>query len=260
MEKDKAEEEETEERGRGERTGEGKGEAEEKAEERALVAAKAKAEKAAKGAVQNKVLAVDAKPSTLKVAPTAKAKPASGAPAELGVKTEPFDIGVAVRSGALGMPRGIDLTTARVPSSIGVDLPVVGPVRIDLAVSIVKTSAQAAAESDVVVTLPKNLVMAAKRAAGGDAGIALDVPGVTSGRFNLDISTPRKGEADVVITSKLIPKLPLQKTKGAGGFCFECGDGGEQSEWFVTRNLGNGIQFYSNAITGESQFELPKGF
>jgi hypothetical protein len=147
------------------------------------------------------------------------------------------------------------------PSSIGVSgLPGLGALRIDLAINVQKVSEAEAANTDVQVTLPKDLIKAAKLAAGGDAGLTLDAPGLVSGRLTLDLDTPRKGEADVVVTSDLIPKLPLQKTKGLGRFGFELGDGNAPSEWFVTRNLGNGVQFYSNPTTGASQFNVPKGF
>ena len=54
--------------------------------------------------------------------------------------------------------------------------------------------------------------------------------------------------------------LPLQKTDGLGRFCFKCGNGNPTSDWFVARNLGDGIEFYGNVKTGVSQFELPKEF
>lgn len=251
------------------------------AEAKALALAKDEASRMAKDETKPAAKVADAAPAraskpvkaeaSTSVKKVAEAKPAkaepitpkstnSGPPAKLTVAADPSDVGIAIRKGALALPRGVDITTARVPSSIGVTLPVVGPVRVDLAVSIAKTSEAEAAASDVVIQLPKDLIKAGKRAVGGDAGIALDVPGIAAGRFAVDLNTPRKGEADVVVTSNLIPKLPVQKTKGAGSFCFECGDGNEPSDWFVARNLGNGVQFYGNAKTGQSQFEVPKGF
>ena len=112
-----------------------------------------------------------------------------------------------------------------------------GSVRVDLAVTVEKATEAQVAASDVVVTLQADLVKVGKLAAGGDVSVALDVPGIVAGRFAVDVETPRAGEADVVVTSKTIPKLPLQKTKGLGRFCFDCGDGGEPSDWFVSRNL-----------------------
>ena len=191
-----------------------------------------------------------AKPAATKPA----VAPAVGKPATLGVKTSPTDVGIAVRPGA------IDLKAKRLPQSIGVTLPVVGSVRIDLAVNVNKATEAEVAASDVVVSLPKDLVKAGKLAAAGTAGAAVDVPGLVQGSFGLDLSTPRKGEADITVTSQLIPQLPLANSKGLGRFCFECGDGNEPSDWFVARNLGNGVQFYGNAKTGQSQFEVPKGF
>ena len=49
-------------------------------------------------------------------------------------------------------------------------------------------------------------------AARGDVSVALDVPGIIAGRVEVDVETPRAGEADVVVTSKTIPKLPHTKT------------------------------------------------
>ena len=46
----------------------------------------------------------------------------------------------------------------------------------------------------------------------------------------------------MVITSKSLPKLPLQKTKGLGRFCFNCGNGNPPSDWFFARNLGDGVE------------------
>lgn len=163
-------------------------------------------------------------------------------------------MGIAVRKGA------IDLQAKKLPSSIGLTLPVLGPVRVNLAVSIDKVSPAEVAASDVVVTLPSDLVKAGKLAAGGTAGAAVDVPGLITGKFGVDLSSPRKGEADLVVTSDVLPKLPLQKSSGLGRYCFDCGDGNEPSDWFVARNLGNGVQFYGNAKTGQSQFDVPKGF
>ena len=57
-----------------------------------------------------------------------------------------------------------------------------------------------------------------------------------------------------------LPQLPLQKSAGLGRFCFKCGNGNPPSDWFVARNLGDGIEFYGNAKTGQSQFELPREF
>ena len=243
-----------------------------KAEAAALKAAKAEAEKLAQKAAKDEAaasaastsaapakVAAPAKAATLvKTAASAKAAvpaKAKGALKDLSSAAGPTDVAVAVRSDA------VDLKARKLPSSIGAVLPFpIGPVKIDLAISINKVTEAEAKDSDVVVSLPTNLVKAGKLAVGGDAGVIVDIPGITSGRFELDLVTPRNGEADVVVTSKNIPKLPLQKTNGLGRFCFECGNGNEQSDWFVARNLGNGVQFYGNAKTGVSQFEVPKGF
>ena len=235
------------------------------------VAAKAAAAKAAKAAVADKApakvaaakkavaTAATATASKAAAVPKAAAAPsAAAAPAAALAKpntpVEASDVSVQVRQGS------IDLKAKRLPSSVGVTLPVIGSVRINLAISVEKTTAAEAAAADVVVTIPKDLIKAAKLAAGGDAGVVLDVPGFLAGRFDLELSTPRAGEADVVLTSKNIPKLPLQKTEGLGRFCYNCGNGNEQSEWYFARNLGNGVEFYGNARTGVSQFELPKEF
>ena len=189
-------------------------------------------------------------------AKSAKAEQARGARAKAPASATSSDVSLALRSTALKLdPRDL-----RLPNSIGVELPVVGPLRIDLNVQISKATAEQVADADLVVSLPKDLVKAGKLAAGGVGGVALDAPGVASGRLDIDVTTPRNGEADVVVTSKLIPKLPLQKTKGLGRFCFECGNGEQDSDWFVARNMGSGVQFYGNAKTGKSQFEVPKGF
>merc|ERR1719424_378018 len=206
-------------------------------------AAAAKTTAAAQGGkASSAAVAVAAKPA----APAASAKAAArGALAQLPVSSRPEDVVFAVRSGAVP-----NLLTKTLPSSVGVTLPGVGPLRVDLNVVVSKATPEEVAASDIVVSLPRDLVKAGKLAAGGDAGVSLTVPGLVSGRIDLDLSSPRKGEADIAVTSSLVPKLPLQKTSGLGRFCFECGNGGEQSEWFVARNLGNGVQFYGNAKTG----------
>jgi len=183
-----------------------------------------------------------------------------GAIAKLPVASaKPTDLSVALRGSTIKInPR--DLKSTTLPQSVGVTLPVLGPVRIDLNIAVSKVTAQEVAESDIVIALPADLVKAGKLAAGGNVGAAIDAPGLASGRFEAELSTPRKGEAGVTVTSPLIPQLPLQKTKGLGRFCFECGDGNAPSDWFVARNLGNGVQFYGNAKTGKSQFDVPKGF
>ena len=173
------------------------------------------------------------------------------------------ELKIAIRDGALALksiPPGLPIPT-RIPESVGVTLPVLGSVRVDIAVK-VKTGASAAevASSDVVIALPKNLPAAAKLAAGGDASLSIDAPGLLKGRIDLDVNTPRNGEADVAVTSSLIPKLPLAKSAGTGRFCIDCGNGNEMSEWFVARNLNNGVSFYLNSKTGESQFNAPRGF
>lgn len=184
----------------------------------------------------------------------AKALASRGAPAKLPAKAADTDLSVALRSSA------INLRELRLPQSLGIMLPVTGPLRIELNAVISKVTPEIANDADVVVGLPQDLLKAGKRAAGGDVGLAIDFPGLASGRLDVDVSTPRKGEAEVVVTSPLIPKLPIQKTKGLGRFCFDCGTGAPESDWFVARNLGNGVQFYGNAKTGKSQFEAPKDF
>ena len=114
--------------------------------------------------------------------------------------------------------------------------------------------------SDIIVLLPTNLLKAGKLAVGGDAGLIIDAPGLISGKLDIDVATPRAGEADVTLTSPLIPKVPLQKGDGKGRFCFECGNGKAASDWVVARNLGNDVEFYANTKTGKSQFEVPPGF
>ena len=50
-------------------------------------------------------------------------------------------------------------------------MPGIGALRIDLAINVQKVSEAEAASADVQVTLPKDLIKAAKLAAGGDAGV-----------------------------------------------------------------------------------------
>lgn len=186
----------------------------------------------------------------------AKRGRAAKAPANFFPSVTSTDVSVALRSGVVP-----GLKDLRLPSSLGITLPALGPVRVDFNIKVEKVTPEKVADADIVVTLPNDLIKAGKKAVGGNVGLAFDAGTPLGGaRFDVDVSTPRKGEADLAITSPAIPKLPLQKTKGLGRFCFECGDGGEQSDWFVARNLGNGIQFYGNAKTGVSQFDVPKGF
>jgi len=219
-------------------------------EDPAAKAAKAEAKALADQAAKDEKAALEAAKAK------AKALAARGAPAKIPASAASTDVKVSLRSGVLP-----GLKDLRLPSSIGLTLPALGPLRVDLNVAISKATPDEVADADVVVSLPTDLVNAAKLAVGGDAGLAYDVPGLGNGRLDVDLSTPRKGEADLALTSSAIPKLPLQKSKGLGRFCFECGTpGGQQSDWFVARNLGNGIQFYGNAKTGVSQFDVPKGF
>ena len=86
------------------------------------------------------------------------------------------------------------------------------------------------------------------------------VSGGKTSRLDIDIDTPRKGEADIAIVGKVVPKLPLAKTAGFGRFCSTCGNGQEISDWFVVKNLKNDVSFYTNLVTGVSQFNTPPGF
>jgi hypothetical protein len=179
----------------------------------------------------------------------------------------PTDVAVTVKEGT------IDLKAKKLPSSVGISLPFVGSLRanikVDLDVQKVKT--EEVAKSDVVISLPRDLIGAGKLALGGSAGAALDVPGLVSERFDLDLKSPGQGEADIFVTSKpgkaeialtskRIPKLPLPKSQGLGRFCDNCGNGAPKSDWYIARNLGDGVQFYSNPTTGESRFTPPPGF
>ena len=115
------------------------------------------------------------------------------------------------------------------------------------------------AKADVVVSLPSDISKAAKLAAGGGAGVVLDVPGLLAGRVDVGVTQPSSGETDITLTSSLTPKLPLQSGKGFGRFCYDCGNGEDLSEWFVVRNLKNGVSFYTNVRTETSQFNAPRG-
>ena len=99
---------------------------------------------------------------------------------------------------------------------------------------------------------------AAKLAAAGDISLALKAGGPAS-RFDVDLNTPRKGTAELTVTSAALPKLPLAKSSGAGRFCATCGNGEPIDDWFVVKNVRNGVSFYTNLVTGVSQFDAPRG-
>jgi hypothetical protein len=177
----------------------------------------------------------------------------------------PTDLSVAVKKNA------IDLKAKKLPSSVGISLPFVGSFRARVNIDLQKATPEEVTKSDVVISLPSDLIKAGKLALGGSAGAALDVPGLVSERFDLDLQTPgageagitvtsKQGKADIALTSKLIPNLPIPKSKGLGRFCSDCGNGKPESDWYITRNLGNGVQFYSNPKTGVAQFQPPPGF
>ena len=102
-----------------------------------------------------------------------------------------------------------------------------------------------------------DLGKAASLASAGDVSLALK--GAVNGRLDVDLNTPTRGEADITVLSKLVPKLPLAKTAGTGRFCATCGNGEPISDWFVVRNVKNGVSFYTNLVTGVSQFQAPGG-
>ena len=148
------------------------------------------------------------------------------------------------------------------PKSVGVDAPVLGPTRVDIALK--KATAAEVASSDVVIGLPRDLIGAANAAKSGKAGVVLDAPGLGSGRLDLGIAIPKAGEADVTVKSPLIPNLPIGDAKSGGvdksRFCAECGNGQPLSDWFVVTNAKNELSFYTNVRTGVSQFNPPPGF
>jgi hypothetical protein len=181
-------------------------------------------------------------------APAPKAAPkAKAAPSVTGGKT---DVTVAISSGL------------SLPKSVGVDAPVLGPTRVDIALK--KATAAEVASSDVVIGLPRDLIGAANAAKSGKAGVVLDAPGLGSGRLDLGIAIPKAGEADVTVKSPLIPNLPIGDAKSGGvdksRFCAECGNGQPLSDWFVVTNTKNELSFYTNVRTGVSQFNPPPGF
>ena len=181
-------------------------------------------------------------------APAPKAAPkAKAAPSVTGGKT---DVTVAISSGL------------SLPKSVGVDAPVLGPTRVDIALK--KATAAEVASSDVVIGLPRDLIGAANAAKSGKAGVVLDAPGLGSGRLDLGIAIPKAGEADVTVKSPLIPNLPIGDAKAGGvdksRFCAECGNGQPLSDWFVVTNTKNELSFYTNVRTGVSQFNPPPGF
>ena len=61
-----------------------------------------------------------------------------------------------------------------------------------------------------------DLGKAASLASSGDVSLALK--GAVNGRLDVDLNTPTRGEADITVLSKLVPKLPLAKTAGTGRF------------------------------------------
>ena len=198
-------------------------------------------------------LALPELPSLPKAAPKAaapapKAAPkAKAAPSVTGGKT---DVTVSISSGL------------SLPKSVGVDAPVLGPTRVDIALK--KATAAEVASSDVVIGLPRDLIGAANAAKSGKAGVVLDAPGLGSGRLDLGIAIPKAGEADVTVKSPLIPNLPIGDAKAGGvdksRFCAECGNGQPLSDWFVVTNTKNELSFYTNVRTGVSQFNPPPGF
>lgn len=174
---------------------------------------------------------------------------------------KPVNLGKIIRSfSPLDPVKTIDGAVRELPKSIGVTLPVVNiPLRVDLGIYVRKVTPAEVASSDVVVNLPKDLKKAASLAAAGDVQLALKSGGSTS-RFDIDAATPRKGAAEITVVSKAIPKLPLQKSAPLGRFCATCGNGEEISNWFVVKNLKNDVSFYTNLVTGVSQFNAPPGF
>lgn len=74
--------------------------------------------------------------------------------------------------------------------------------------------------------------------------VVLVVVGTLTPNPNLTLTrSPRRGAGVVVVgTPTPNPSLTLTLTR------------------FVARNLGDGIEFYGNAKTGQSQFELPREF
>merc|ERR1719424_209540 len=84
---------------------------------------------------------------------------ARGALAQLPVSSRPEDVVLAVRSGAVP-----NLLTKTLPSSVGVTLPGVGPLRVDLNVVVSKATPEEVAASDIVISLPRDLVKAGKLA------------------------------------------------------------------------------------------------
>ena len=208
-------------------------------------------------------------PQTMKYAPDPKAldqikddaaAPAADADVKINLNKQINIAGLVTGVNPLDPVGSITKITSALPKSIGTTLPVVNiPLRVDISINVAKATPADVAASDVVIDLPKDLKKAASLASAGDINLALVSGGKTS-RLDIDIDTPRKGEADIAIVGKVVPKLPLAKTAGFGRFCSTCGNGQEISDWFVVKNLKNDVSFYTNLVTGVSQFNTPPGF
>jgi len=187
----------------------------------------------------------------------------------LGESEEVAPVGVRIGKDALNLrslslnpidPLGTLNSAVKIlPKSVGLTLPVVNiPVRVDIDVKVDKVSPAEAAAADVVVELPQDLAKLAKSATAGDVDLVVTKEGGRSGRVDIDLATPRKGVAELKVRSDAVPKLPLAKS-GNGRFCATCGNGEALSDWFTVTNVKNGVSFYTNLVTGVSQFNAPPG-
>ena len=110
------------------------------------------------------------------------------------------------------------------PSSVGVNLPILGSYKIKVALALEKSDKAGVASSDVVVALPADLVKTAFGALGGDLGVVVDGPGLPfsgapvavhlgspkKGELDVAVNSPPYGKVDVTLNSPLIPKLPIK--------------------------------------------------
>jgi hypothetical protein len=76
--------------------------------------------------------------------------------------------------------------------------------------------------------------------------LEFDLSGLLTTTLNLDVEPNQKGEANLRLTSNIIPKFSFGRN--------------QESDWHRVTNMGDGGTYYFNSKTGETQYEEPEQF
>jgi hypothetical protein len=107
----------------------------------------------------------------------------------------------------------------------------------------------------VTIKSPSDKVKAIKSLATG-GHLEFDVSGKVKTHLDVDVAADEPGVARVRVASNLIPSLPFKNLASAQS----SPTGGQESQWNIVTNMGNGESYYYNVKSGVTQFARPDKF